>query len=225
MKCIEKSILFFLGILLFFSCQSQRDITGKYTVIQREKYPKIIPSTMYLSLHKDSTFDYLYQVDWPIKKVSSGIWKMDKKGREIILQSFIKNMNDIPITVKEVSNDRDSSLLIILKSPLYKTTRWIVAIDNIEYLIKNDTLLLNKSINIDKFRIIGFSDFRNTFPRPLQDTIQSKTYYVKNSNNNVFHITFPTFVNYDIFYYKPLQDSLKLNRRTLWFEGIRLKKK
>lgn len=225
MKCFVKSILVFLGILLFFSCQVQRNIAGKYTVIQRKKYPKIIPSTTYLSLHKDSTFDYLHEVDWPIKEVSSGIWKMDKKGREIILQSFIQNTNDISITVKEVLNDRDSSLLIILKNPLYKTTRWIVVIDNIEYLIKNDTLLLNKSMIIDKFRLIGFDDFRNTFPRPLQDTIQSKTYYVKNSNNNVFHITFPTFVNYDIFYYKPLHDSLKLKRKVLWFEGIKLKKK
>jgi len=59
----------------------------------------------------------------------------------------------------------------------------------------------------------------------LQDTIQSKKYNVKDSNNNVYHIAFPIFVNYDIFHYKPLQDSLKLNRKTLLFEGIKLKKK
>jgi hypothetical protein len=62
-------------------------------------------------------------------------------------------------------------------------------------------------------------------PRPLQDTIQSETYYVKDTSNNIYHIAFPAFVNYDIFHYKPIQDSLKLNRDGLLFEGMKLKKK
>ena len=101
MKYIVKSILLFLGVLLFFSCQSQRNIIGKYTVIQRGKYPKIIPVTFYVELNSDSTFTYNFQGGFH-GKVSTGLWKADKYNKRIIINSFIQDIRNIPVVVTEI---------------------------------------------------------------------------------------------------------------------------
>jgi hypothetical protein len=223
MKFLEKSILLCLIVSLFFSCKIQQNVIGKYSIVQRGKYPKIIPATFYVTLNNDSTFNYNYQFEYLTKMVSSGIWKMGEKN-SIVLRSYIQDMDNISVTVNESTNNMRDSLLFIFKNPLYKTTKWILKINDMDYLIENDTLLLDNSIVISNLSIIGHEDFTNTFPRPLQKTIQSEKYYVKDTGNNVYNITFPAFVDNNVFHYKPLQDSLKLNKNTLLFRGIKLKK-
>jgi len=229
MKCLIKSILLFLGILLFFSCQSQRNVAGKYTLIQRGKYPKIIPVTFYVELNSDSTFKYNFQGGLH-GKVSTGLWKADKNNKRIIVNSFIQDIRNIPVVVTETKNNNNSFLLFVFDNPLKFDTsvKWTLNVNDIDYPLHTDSLVLDKGIIAKDFYLTGHIALRDNtgiIPIPLQDTIQSKKYNVKNSNNNVYHIAFPVFVNYNIFHYKPLQDSLKLNRKTLLFEGMKLKKK
>lgn len=230
MKCFVKIILLFFWGVLIFSCQSQRNITGRYLVIQRGKYPKIVPVTFYVELNKDSTFTYDFLVGYH-GNVSTGLWKADKDNKRIILNSFIQDIRNIPVVVTEMKKNNNSSYpLFVFDNPLKLNTsiKWTLNVNDIDYPLNTDSLVLDKGILVKSFYLTGYlaiSDSTIIIPIPLQDTIQSKKYNVKDSNNNVYHIAFQTFVNYDIFHYKPLQDSLKLNRRTLFFNGIKLKKK
>jgi len=229
MKCLIKSILLFLGILLFLSCQSQRNVAGKYTLIQRGKYPKIIPVTFYIELNRDSTFKYNFR-GGVHEKVSTGLWKADKNNKRIIINSFIQDIRNIPVVVTETKSNNNSFLLFVFDNPLKLDTsvKWTLNINDIDYPLNTDSLVLDKGIIAKDFYLkghIALRDGTGIIPIPLQDTIQSKKYNVRNLNNNVFHIVFPLFVNYNIFHYRPLQDSLKLNRKTLFFEGMKLKKR
>lgn len=229
MKCIIRSILLFVGVLLFFSCQSQRDITGKYVVIQRGKYPKIIPVTFYIELNSDSTFIYNFRSGFH-GEVSTGFWKTDKDNKRIIINSFIQDIRNIPVVVTEMKSNNNSCPLFVFDNPLKLDTsiKWALNINDMNYPLSTDSLVLGKGIVVENIYLTGhiaLTDNTDIIPIPLQDTIQSKKYNVKDSNNNVYHIAFPIFFNYDIFHYKPLQVSLKLNRRTLLFEEIKLKKK
>jgi len=226
MKYELKLLLFLcLTVLLFFSCQVQYTIAGKYSVVQRGKYPKIIPATFYVTLYNDSTFDYNYQFEWYVKETSFGTWKINERKNSIILQSYIQDLNNVPIIINESTNNKSDSSLFVLNNPLFKTTQWTLRVNGLDYLMKGDSMFLDKSIVVNNFYIIGYEDFSNTLPRSLQDTIQSEKYNVKDTSNNVYHISFPAFVDYNIFHYKPLQDSLQLHKHTLLFEGIKLKRK
>jgi hypothetical protein len=230
MKFILKSILLYLGISLLFSCQVQQNVAGRYSIIQRGKYPKIYPVTFYIMLNNDSTYDYHYQLGWYKKKVSFGNWKMDKDNKRIVINSFIQDIDNIPVVVTETKSNSQSFPLFVFDNPLKSDTsvKWALNVNDTDYPLNTDSLELDKGIVVESFYLTGhiaLEDSTYIVPFPLQDTIQSEKYKVKNTSNNLYYISFPAFVDYDIFRYKPLQDSLKLNRNTLLFEGIKLKKK
>lgn len=229
MKFLVRSILLFLGILLFFSCQSQRNIAGKYSVVQQGKYPKIIPVTFYVELNSDSTFSYNYRGGFH-GKISTGLWKADRDNKQIIISSFIQDIDNIPVVVTETKSNNHSFPLFVFDNPLQSDTsvKWVLNVNDTDYPLNTDSLALNKGIIVENFYLTGhiaLEDSTYIVPFPLQDTIKSEKYNVKNTNNNLYHISFPAFVDYDIFHYKPLKDSLKLNKNTLLFEGIKLKRK
>jgi hypothetical protein len=118
----------------------------EYSIVQRKKYPEIIPVMFYITLNSDSTFAYSYQLEWHINKVSFGTWKMGERKNNIVLQSYIQDLNNIPIDVNESANNKYNSLLFIFDNPLFKTTQWTLRINDVDYLMKGDTLLLDKSI-------------------------------------------------------------------------------
>ncbi|MCL1934039.1 MAG: hypothetical protein FWF53_09560 [Candidatus Azobacteroides sp.] len=230
MKVLINSILLSLGVSLFVSCQVQQNAIGKYSIVQRGKYPKIIPTTFYVTLNNDSTFNYLYQPSWYKKEVSFGNWKMDKDNKRVIINSFIQDIHNIPVVVTETKNNNYSFPLFVFDNPLKSDTsvKWALNVNNTDYPLNTDSLELDKGIVVEHFYLTGciaLEDSTYRAPFPLQDTIQSEKYNVKNTSNNLYHISFPAFVDYDIFQYKPLQDSLKLNGNTLFFEGIRLKRR
>jgi hypothetical protein len=161
--------------------------------------------------------------------VSFGNWKTDRNNKQIILKSFVQDICNIPVVVTETKSNNHSFPLFVFDNPLKSDTsvKWALNLNNIDYLLNNDSLVLDKRIIVKSFYLTGhisLADSTYRVPFPLQDTIQSEKYNVKNSNSNVYHIVFPTFVDYNIFYYKSLQDSLKLRGKTLLFDGIKLKK-
>lgn len=217
-----------LEVLLFLSCHSQRNIPGKYSVIRRDKYPKIVPVTLYVELNSDSTFIYNFRGGFHAK-VSTGIWKEDKNNKRIIINSFIQDIRKIPLVVTETKNNINSYPLFVFDNPLKldTTIKWTLNVNGIDYPLNTDSIVLEKGIVVENFYLTAnlvFSKSADKIPIPLHDTIQSKTYNIKDSNRNVYHITFPLFVNYEIFNYKPLEDSLKLNKEILFIEGLKLKK-
>lgn len=229
MKCLVKSILLFLAISLSFSCKTPQNIAGRYTVTQLEKYPNIIPVTFYIEFNSDSTFTYNFRSGFH-EKVSTGLWKTDKDNKRIIINSFLQDIRNIPVVVEETKSNKNSFSLFFFDNPLKLDTsvKWTLNVNDKDYPLISDNLVLDKDIIVKNFYLkghIALADSTYRMPFPLQDTVQSEKYCIKDSNNNLYYIAFPFFVNYDIFHYKPLQDSLKLGRKTLFFEGIKLKKK
>ena len=229
MKLLLKSILLYLSVSLLFSCQVQQNVAGKYSIVQRGKYPKIIHVTHYITLNNDSTFNYHYQPSWYVKNVSFGNWKTDKDDKRIIINSFIQDIHNIPIVVTE-TKDKNQFPLFVFDNPLKLDTsvKWVLNVNDTDYPLNTDSLVFDKEIVVENFYLAGYivlEDSTYRVPFPLQDNIQSEKYNVKNTSNNVYHISFPAFVDYNIFHYKPLQDSLKLNKNTLLFEEIKLKRK
>jgi hypothetical protein len=229
MKVSIKLLLIYLSIILLFSCQHQRNITGKYSIVQIGTYPKIMPVTHYIALSDDSTFNYHYQPSWYIKKVSFGNWKKDEGNKRIIINSFIQNIRNIPVIVSETKNNNNSFSLFVFENPLKLDTsvKWVLNVNDIDYPLNAESLVLDKGIIVENFYLIGYISLEDStyiVPFPLQDTIQSEKYSVKNTSNNIYHASFPVFVDSDIFHYKPLQDSLKLSGRTLLFDGMKFKK-
>jgi hypothetical protein len=176
----------------------------------------------------DSTYKYYYSCGW-IKEVSSGSWKMDKDNKRVIINSFIQDIHNIPVVVTETKGNNHSFPLFVFDNPLKLNTsvKWVLNVNDTDYPLNTDSLELDKGIAVENFYLTGhivLDDSTYILPFPLQDTVQSEKYNVKNTGNNMYHISFPAFVDNDIFHYKPLQDSLKLNGNTLLFEGIKLKK-
>ena len=228
MKLLLKSILLYLSISLFLSCQVQQNIVGKYSIAQRGKYSKIIPVAFYVELNNDSTFAYNYRGGF-YGKISTGIWKADKDNKRIIINSFIQDIRNIPVVVTEVKN-KNQFPLFVFDNPLRLDTsvKWGLNVNGTDYPLNTDSLKLDKGFVVKNFYLTGhiaLEDSTYRVPFPLQDTIQSEKYNVKDTSNNVYHISFPEFVDYNIFLYKPLQYNLKLNRKELLFEGMKLKKK
>ena len=226
MKHLVK-IIYVVVFIVNSSCSIRQTIIGKY--IYTYKSNKNILAAQSIELNSDSTFTYNFMGGFR-GKVSTGLWKADKDNKRIIINSFIQDIRNIPVVVTETKSNNNSFPLFVFDNPLKLDTfiKWALNVNDIDYPLNTDSLVLDKGIIVKKFYLTGYISFKDSTyraPFPLQDTIQSKKYNVKDSNNNVYHITFPVFVNYDIFHYKPLHDSFTLNRKTLWFEGIKLKKK
>jgi hypothetical protein len=216
----------FCVVLLFFSCKTTIDIFGDYANIHRG--PKYVPWIYSLTLNNDSTYKYYYSCGW-IKKVSFGNWETDNDNKRIIINSFIQDILNIPVVVTETKSNNYSFPLFVFDNPLKSDTsvKWVLNVNDTGYPLNSDSLELDKGIVVESVYLTGhiaLEDSTYRVPFPLQDTIQSEKYNVKNTSNNLYHISFPAFVDYDIFHYKPLRDSLKLNRNTLLFEGVKLKK-
>lgn len=229
MKLLFKFILLWLCGIVFFACQTQHNIVGKYTIVQRGKYPKNIPVTLSVTLNRDSTFAYDFQSGFHGES-SSGIWSISQKRNNLFLSSYIQNMQDIPMIVAETKNDKCVSSVFVFNNPLKSDTltQWKLNINGIDYPMNKDTLLLNNDFVVDSFYMRGFHSIKDStwlIPIPVQDTIQSKTYYVKNKYNNVYHIAFQSFVDYSIFHYKSIEDVFTLKNNTILFNGIKLRMK
>ena len=213
--------------MLLFSCKTEMNICGHYANIHRGQ--KYVPWIHNLMLNDDSTYKYYYSSGW-IKEVSFGNWKMDKDGKRVIINSFIQDIHNIPVVVAETKSNNHSFPLFVFDNPLKLDTsvKWVLNVNDTDYPLNTDSLVLDKGIVFESFYLTGhitLEDSTSRVPIPLQDTIQSEKYNVKNTSSNLYHISFPAFVDYNIFHYKPLQDSLKLNKNTLLFDGIKLKKK
>jgi hypothetical protein len=218
-----------MGVLCYFACQTPHNsIVGKYSVVQRGKYPKIIPITLFVELNTDSTFSYNYRGGFH-GETSSGTWHIEKSGKAVVLDSYIQNMQQIPIVVTESKDDTNKAKMFVFNNPLKADTltKWVLNINGIDYAMDADSIIFN-DLSVNSFHLRGFQsldDSTHIIPIPLQDTIQSKTYFVKSSDNNIYRMVFLPFVNYDIFHYKPICGRFVVKNNTMRFNGTELRKK
>ena len=223
-----KRIGCFLVILVYIltSCYTKRDLTGIYNKINRGgKYP---PYMFFVELNKDSTFSYGYG-GGSYSEVSQGYWRTDSRQKRLMLTGF-SDTDHLPLIVEEIQGEDKRYHTFILVDPL-KTVEWTLICEGKRYVFESDTLKLPVSIPVDSFYISGYKDYTNVYPDALQERINSVMYKIKDKGNNVFSIDFPSYVDYNIFRFLPLQDTLKIRRNTLiwkrkgYMEGYILKLK
>ncbi len=218
---IKMTIFICLFFLLFFSCRVKQDcVEGVYSKIY--KGTKHVPSSRNILLNEDNSFSYYFSSGW-IKEVSYGYWCL--KGKNIILDSYIQDMENIPLIIHESKNNNYSSPIFILDNFLKEDTliKWTLNINGIDYLMNADTLIFEKEIAVDSFYIKGHKDFTNLRPFPLHERLQSQKYKVMNSSNNIYYINFPEFINYDIYHYKIIRDTLSIIKNRLYWHNKRIK--
>jgi len=227
MKNLAKILFVYtIACIIASSCNIRRTITGKY--VYTYKSNKNILAAQSIELNSDSTFTYNFRGGFH-GKISTGLWKMDRNNKRIIINSFIQDIRNIAIVVTETKNTNHSFPLFVFDNPLKLDTsvKWMLNVNDTDYTMNTDSLVLDKGMVVENFYLKGYIALDdNTYrtPIPLQDAIQSKKHNVRDTSNNVYHISFPAFVDYNLFHYKPLMDSLKLNKNTLLFEEIKLKK-
>jgi hypothetical protein len=172
-----------------------------------------------LVLMKDSTYSYKYWIGgWAGNRwISCGTWHVYKKDR-IVLQSYISDMENISIMVKEIKDDSNPYSIIIFNNPLKLDTfiEWTLNINGIDYLMNNDSVVLEENVHIDSFYIQGYKNFEYLGPRPRQEIIRSVTYRAINSDNNIFCITFTPLVNEYIFHYRTFNDTIRVGNNKLY---------
>ncbi len=247
------SIKFIIGVLLicfiFISCKTEHSVIGKYSKVFRS--PKYMPSSYNLHLNVDSTFFYTYYA-WEYTQVKSfGMWNVNPNNKNLILKSYISDLNSIPIKVDESRNNVEKNTIIIFDKPMYESEfvpknpkpdwydstkgsiYWnIILNENIRYPVKSnnklDSIVIPHEIIVNNFYLQGYANFEGVMSTPLRDTVTTQIYYVKGVNNNIYSVTFPfpKLKFGDVFYYKPINDTLKMKGKSLIWgkEKVKLKK-
>jgi hypothetical protein len=213
-----------LSICLLYSCNiRQNTYSGKYGIVYRGG--NHVPYVYSLKLNIDSTFDYSYSCGW-IEEISNGTWTIDSKSNIIFLHSNIDNVKNIPININESSDININSKELYFVNPTKNSTLWSVVINGNSYPIKSDKITIPDGIKIDSLYLIGYDDFTNITPNPLQDTVRSEIYHIRNNNNNIIKVNFQKYVDYKIFNYKPIVNSFSIKRKYIMWQkgGAKLRK-
>ncbi|MDR1006111.1 MAG: hypothetical protein LBL74_04530 [Bacteroidales bacterium] len=234
-------------IFLLQSCSIENNIYGTYAI--REK------STLYrFDINKNGTFYYLSGGGW-LKIESFGTYQFSTDGRKIIFDSYINDINAIPISVTETNIKDNDSILIVFNKPMmsiketypnhtgyfenaatgrkyehgeYDSLYYDIIInDTLKYSIYSDSISLPKKLKIDNFYFTMRGYFEELFTQPLQDTARTIKYYIKDISNNVFlvHFDFPKLKWSSIFFQVPINDTLSIKRNALYWKKEKLKLK
>lgn len=244
MKAFRRFVLLFFSFCILLSCGVEHNITGQY--IKTYKGPKYFPSSYNLVLNKDSTYIYKYYSWEYIEEKSFGTWEINSKGKKLILNSYIPNLDSIPIVVSESRNNNLQQNVIIFNKPMrdpikrnnpkpkpdwynpeLDSMHWVLILNKETFPIQSDSIFIPKGVKVNNFYFLAYADFEGLMSIPVQDTVKSETYYVKSENNNVYNVVFPfPKLGYrEIFYCRPLKDTLKIKSNSLVWEKWKVKLK
>ena len=171
---------------LIFSCCSQKTvITGTYV----RKFET-------LKLNNDSTYQYMYRVEWP-QSASKGTWeKVDEKVIE--LNSFY-DLEKLPIEVSE-GYDKTSKGSTVVKihlegsidASLFKAIRFSLLLEGVEVIRQASPVL---SIPTEEFSsmkvVVSFVSDKLPIPYAIRKSVTSEEYKVKSVSSNTFDISIP----------------------------------
>lgn len=220
-----------ISCLCLYNCLAQtldNNILGVYYQIHVNKGSESPMGTINLKINEDGTYIYEDRIGWQLE-YSKGYWSCDSKKKKLFLKGIISSANDMPVVVKEKTIG-DSSIYVIFNPTFRDTTQWSVVLNDREYLITPDSVFLVKNTNkVDSFFIKGFLNVEYMSPVPKQRHIRSITYYPQ-GKYNFYNISFPDSIDYHIFNYVSLQDTLDIKgnnlvwNRKIWNKAVKLKK-
>lgn len=220
MRIVVFSILFAAG--LFFSCSCQKDllVPGVYSIDNRGNNHYKMPVDHRLQLEEDSTFHYIYHGGFHME-VSSGRWLQGARKNEILLLSDITNVHSIPINVVE-SVYNDSTTTFIFSNPLGKDTVWKLKVNGEDYLFQEGVVKIEGIIQVEDISLMGFlcqpDSSSSIIPYPIWDSLASSNYHITDRNSNLFYIAFAQPIDFNIYYYVPVEETVRINKHSLRFK-------
>jgi len=226
MRWIYKYLKLLIVLLVLSSCGAPRDIYGEYHYWYPEKYPYI---ESYFSLNRDNSFKYEYKEHFFFGEASSGSWNLGKNNTIIFVRSSIQNLHNLPVKVSTKYDDKSKIKTIVLDNPFKRDTLvdCFIMVNSVIKTLDNEQVILNKGTGIDSICVMICDRKDSTigyYPPRLNTVLLSEKYYVSDRNVNYIHISFPQTVNYSMFYYKVISDSIKIKRKEIIFNGMKYKK-
>lgn len=223
----------YLGCILFFiyllsSCSMGHTITGTYTPRLKGMYPKIIPTTFTMTLDADNHFTYLYRAGVR-KEYSEGTWLFITKDT-LLLNSQLQDIHSIPLIIERGENRDNDSTVFLFKNSLKDTSiiNWTIEVNDVPYDFNQDSLVLQMGDSCHFF-------VRGTIPPEvdslivpylLNTKIQSCSYSIGSSKGTRIVVSFPHYITWDIVYYLPITERIRIkNKKLIIDDGILTKKK
>lgn len=219
-------VVYILACCFLPSCQNGLLISGKYAINTRYGQQTLFPYEHWFRFDKDSLYTYNYSAGFH-RKVSNGKWYAGEKSNEIQVVSGFSDVHNIPITVfEEVS--ADTTTTFILDINLIPHTKWKLRVNGFDYWFSDNSVQLDHKIIVEDFSVAAYlalPDGDTTIvPLPLQDNVSSSNYIVSDTNSNLFRISLVQPVNFDIYYYTPINERVLFNKRYIWYKGMRFKR-
>lgn len=218
--------------LCLYNCLAQtsdNNISGVYFQAHMNQGSENPMGVVSLKINRDGTYIYEDRIGWQLE-YSKGHWSFDSKKKKLFLKGMISSAENMLVIVKE-QNVEDDFIHVVFNPTFRDTTQWKIVLNDREYPIIPDSVFLIKDINkIDSFYIKGFLNVEYMSPMPKQRHIKSITYYPQ-GKCNFYNISFPDSIDYHIFNYVSLQDTLDVKgnnlvwNRKIWDKVVKLKRR
>ena len=236
---MRKRILIIISLSCFLqSCRVNKDdVCGIYSI-------RYQPCGEIFKINEDGTFHYLSGGGHRSGE-AFGTYHLSKNGRNIIFDSDLDGIDNIPIVVTE--SKCNNNTLVIFNKPMesikeshpnhtgyledahgnrYPSGEYdslyynIVINDTINYSIYSDSIFIPSQIQVRSFYFTMKGYFEELFNQPFQDTAATEKYYIKDTSNNVFNVSFNfTKMKFDeLFYRIPMNDTLRVRRNCIIFD-------
>ena len=192
-----------VGFLIAVSC-SVVNLAGQY-----QNHSPI--STQKLVLNDDHTYHYTL-ISNHVYEISHGKWN-SIKHRTIYIEPDLINFRSLPLDVRETVEKNVDSVYFYLERTRFKQANieWRICINGIE-LPLNDCFSVNKDKVVDSFSIIGRTHMVAHYgiAPPVRKSIYSVVYHPKSSDCNGFYISFPEWIDDNVFSYVTISGRIKI---------------
>lgn len=198
------------GITLCYAQPKKEKIKTSYFAVKNKiRGGREVPTERILCLKSDGTYKYKYRGGFH-KDYSFGTWT--KENKKIILKALPRFTDSIPLNMAEEIVDGDSIRIDFGISFGYTSelVHWKIVLNGKEYpVISNSSIVIKDISKVNSLFVKGYMNSEHIIPYMKRENIRTRIYY-SNKKSNYFKLTFPPEIDYNIFYYIPLQDTLKV---------------
>lgn len=215
-------------IYLLSSCSLEHTITGTYVPRQRGKSPKRIPTTFRITLDADNHFTYLYRAGFK-KEYSEGTWLSITKDT-LLLNSQLQDIHSIPLIIERGEHRDNDSIVFLFNNSLKDTSviNWTIEVNDVPYEFNQDSLVLQMGDSCNFFvrGTIPLEVDSLIVPYLLNTKLESCSYSIGRSKGTRIVISFPHYITWDVVYYLPITERIRVkNKKLIIDEGIITKKR
>lgn len=170
----------FVILLIFFVACNRNALPGLY--ISRE------PGDYCIRLDNEGTFRYQYNYNLCFE-VTSGEWRHD--GTKIVLNSFVKDVAHIPLSVSPLNEGNSNQPFVILKNFNLTYYDWFCIINTDTIELNTDTLdltsyvypcqlrIMAKPLDYQTLSLLPIGENQSYYSAPLYSVVESETIIIK----------------------------------------------